>query len=1032
MNPDQVQISLRVRVEGAPQRQGAISAEPRLIEDRWFVRVDFDDGIQRNTRLDHLEPIPKHINAVSELRAGRVQAAESLRRNILHEKLHGRLSEILYSMETSDTTFLAYQFKPILKLLESPTNSILIADEVGLGKTIEAGLIWTELKARDASRTLLVVCPPHLVEKWEVELRRRFGVDAYRADARLVEERLVEARRQSGQGFALIATYHGLRPPRDLDESDTPAASLATKLATWGDSEEPFLDLLIMEEAAIMRNESSQISKLGALLAPIARHKVYLSATPLHTRSRNLYTLLNRLDPDTFSDPYTFNSMLEANAPLVRFRNAVLRGESDITNLMALIQQARSSPLLTESHILRDLSESLKTDFDLTDLKKRAALAYQSERANLLSYVISRTRRRDVETNPILRQVTTKKVPLSTAERELYRLVSQEVALYALERDLSAGFLTVMPQRQIASCMPAAYARICNAVNADEENIGPTDFTWGVRSASAGPLIQHLKERVAGKVDLHELRRNDSKYNVLLQALRDHWAQHPGGKVVLFAYFKPTLYYLHERLSQDGVMSLMLTGDLQGPKQGVVDDFRKRSDVSVLLSSEVGSEGLDLQFASTLINYDLPWNPMVVEQRIGRIHRIGQEAPRIIVINLICEGTVDERIYDRLYHRLDLFRTTIGDLEAVVGPIVNKLTKDLLSLQLTDEQQIAKIEAAAQAMEQNLQLESELEEQASTLAAYGDYIINQISAAHAKKSWVSGEDLCAYVLSFFNRVFPATRIQGIDSGTLTFTLELDDQAARHFSDFIMANHLQGQTRLASCIRQQVRFDHRIYISRSVHEEIIHQAHPLIRFIGHHLRVNRLVQPVAVITKVSAESIPGEINPGKYIFVSQRWTVEGLRTHERLHHEVFLWDRSEPIKEPSHVDALITAAADAGQDCEYAYDAAEWINEVADIVDHLICVADAGFDRFGQLIENEDEDRKRIQLIGVDRFEERRRISLETVLNQHQAAGRQGLVAATQGQMEALRKKSAMQRDKINSKSVTCESTTIAAGVIVVE
>ena len=77
----------------------------------------------------------------------------------------------------------------------------------------------------------------------------------------------------------------------------------------------------------------------------------------------------------------------------------------------------------------------------------------------------------------------------------------------------------------------------------------------------------------------------------------------------------------------------------------------------ILLSSEVGSEGLDLQFASAMVNYDLPWNPMVVEQRIGRIHRIGQKAERIVVINLICEGTADERIYDRLYLRLDLFRS---------------------------------------------------------------------------------------------------------------------------------------------------------------------------------------------------------------------------------------------------------------------------------------------------------------------------------------------------------------------------------------
>ena len=107
------------------------------------------------------------------------------------------------------------------------------------------------------------------------------------------------------------------------DESNGPAAQLARQLNVWSDTEEPFLDLLVMDEAAIMRNEDSQTSKLGGLLTPIARHKVYLSATPLHTRARNLFTLLRRLDPDTFPDEQTFATILESNAPLVALRDLI-------------------------------------------------------------------------------------------------------------------------------------------------------------------------------------------------------------------------------------------------------------------------------------------------------------------------------------------------------------------------------------------------------------------------------------------------------------------------------------------------------------------------------------------------------------------------------------------------------------------------------------------------------------------------------------------------------------------------------------
>ena len=172
---------------------------------------------------------------------------------------------------------------------------------------------------------MLVVCPPSLVTKWRNELKRRFGVDAQAAGPAEVLEKLNEAHRNQSGGFALVATYHGLRPPKGWeDENNGQAAQLARQLSVWSDTEEPFLDLLVMDEAAIMRNEDSQTSKLGGLLTPIARHKVYLSATPLHTRARTLFTLLRRLDPDTFPDEQTFATILESNAPLVALRDSIL------------------------------------------------------------------------------------------------------------------------------------------------------------------------------------------------------------------------------------------------------------------------------------------------------------------------------------------------------------------------------------------------------------------------------------------------------------------------------------------------------------------------------------------------------------------------------------------------------------------------------------------------------------------------------------------------------------------------------------
>lgn len=1031
MTPEQAKANVRIRVVGAPERTGSIiSTEPREQSGVWSVRVLFDDGTRRTCFLENLELLPAHRDITSDILKGQLEGPESLRRNLLHEKLHGRLSEVMYSMDTSNTTFYAYQFKPVVKLLESPTNSLLVADEVGLGKTIEAGLIWTELRAREGAKSLLVVCPPHLITKWKNELKRRFGVDARNADPGEVFEILDEARRGVSNGFALVCSYHSLRPPRGWQDGKGGAAGrLAQRLSAWADEEEPFLDLLVMDEAAIMRNSESQTSKLGGLLSPISRHKVYLSATPLHTHSRNLFTLLRRLDPDTFPDEHSFNSILEANAPLVRLRKMILAGKASREELLEQIDLASSYPLLSESNTLAELRRRIDECDCYEDPKLRADLAYRSERANLLSYVVTRTRKRDVDLNPVFREVNTVLVPLKPHEERLYHAVTNAVWDYAAENEITSGFLTVMPQRQVASSMAAACERMVTGVT-DADELNPDLSLSGARG-NVGPLISYVKDTLAGHFDPNEFRQVDSKYEYLLHALKTYWNEHPKAKVLLFAFFKPTLRYLADRLAQDGFRSLMLTGDQASDKQEIVDEFAKPESAPILLSSEVGSEGLDLQFAGALVNYDLPWNPMVVEQRIGRIHRIGQSAERIVVINLICQGTVDERIYNRLYDRLHLFQKTLGDLEAVIGPLINDLTKEIMTNKLSNEQQARRIEDTAVAMEAKMQMEEELEKNASILAAYGDYVINQIAAAHDRKDWITGMDLEVYVRMFFQRSFPATRIQGLDQTKRTFEIELDASAVNEFSRFLADRNLRGQTRLTGMEPRKVRFDHRVFTPSERGVEVIHQAHPLIRFAGHYSRVNRIIQPVPVIIEVPAECRPASVHPGLYAFVSQRWTVEGLRNYEQIHHEVRSLADGTVVEEAQTAASLVEVAAALGQ-CsdELPSEGDELLTVLSEYVDELEIDSDGLFHQFEERCRLENEDRKRIQLRGVNNFEERGLESLNRTLRGHQSMGRDPLAAATEGRIRALKNKCRILRDKISVKSNTRgEGVTIAAGFI---
>src|SRR5262249_48172083 len=132
---------------------------------------------------------------------------------------------------------------------------------------------------------------------------------------------------------------------------------------------------------------------------------------------------------------------------------------------------------------------------------------------------------------------------------------------------------------------------------------------------------------------------------------------------------------------------LLVNGNVPPPtRAAIIDRFRDDPKVRVLLSSEVGSEGLDFQFADTLFNYDLPWNPMRVEQRIGRIDRYGQQSDKVRIYSLFLQDTIESRILERLYLRIGIFEDSVGDLEPILGPLTHEITKDIFLGRLTPAQ----------------------------------------------------------------------------------------------------------------------------------------------------------------------------------------------------------------------------------------------------------------------------------------------------------------------------------------------------------
>jgi len=480
------------------------------------------------------------------------------------------------------------------------------------------------------------------------------------------------------------------------------------------------------------------------------------------------------VDEKTFNQPSVFEMILEANKPLIEARDH-LRRKLTQEEFKNFIERAKGHPFLQNSHQLDDLLAHLPTDAQLSDDTFRSKLAHRLENIDLLGRAISRTRKRDVQEWRATREVVAEYIPLTDTEREFYNIVTFFLRQYCAGRRIPSGFILATPQRQISSSMPAALQawRNRNRPNLEEqlyEDIGEDTEESTEEVGKVGEVVEQLI-RLSNRFDLQELLDNDSKFERLQTLLRGYLERYPKEKVILFAYFRQTLFYLQERLAKVGIICEVLVGgmrdDKRRDKQQIINEFRENSQSKVLLLSEVGSEGIDLQFCRLLINYDLPWNPMKVEQRIGRIDRLGQQSPKITVWNLFYKDTIDARIYQRLFERLEIFKYALGDHEEVLGQI-RQLTIDLLTNKFTPEEEEKRIEQTQLALENKRQLEEKLETEAVNLVAHGHHILNEVKAAKELKRLITDEDIWVFIRDFMQEHYRGCEFKQLKEDELVF------------------------------------------------------------------------------------------------------------------------------------------------------------------------------------------------------------------------------------------------------------------------
>lgn len=450
-------------------------------------------------------------------------------------------------------TPLPHQLEVARQVVENMHGKAILADEVGLGKTIEAGLILKEYMIRGLVKKVLILVPASLVTQWASELNSKFFIPA-------ITQRKSYVWDQCDVVVSSIDTAKRSPHREMIYEQD--------------------YDLIIIDEAHKLKNNKTKNYEFVQKLKK--KFCLLLTATPIQNRIEEIFHLVSLLKPGHLGNESAFFEKYKRN------------------------------------------SRSLNDDEHLRELVNK---------------VMIRNRRADTGIEWTKRHVETIPIEFTKEERELYEAVTE---LKSEGNWVNSSQFSVMTlQREACSSREAVFHTLRNMLEKQE---------------SPSKAFQEQIQYLVSKVEAVKTNSKAEKALELIQKIND--------KVIIFTEYRATQLYLQWFLKQHGITSVPFRG---GFKRGKKDWMRElfQNQAQVLIATEAGGEGINLQFCNHIINFDLPWNPMRLEQRIGRIHRLGQEKD-VIIYNFATKDTVEEHILKLLYEKIHLFEKVIGELDDIL------------------------------------------------------------------------------------------------------------------------------------------------------------------------------------------------------------------------------------------------------------------------------------------------------------------------------------------------------------------------------
>ena len=511
------------------------------------IEVSHEDNDHIRDSLDNPSSHDGHLYSIQAVRLQAGQPDSELRS--------------LKQLDENAVKLLEHQVDAAYRALFEMDGKALLADEVGLGKTIEVGMILKEMHFRETDESVLILTPAQLAKQWQAELREKFGLEFicnYDDD------------------FGGFDAHDYIIASIDTAKSDRHRRTVLNR--EW--------DVLVLDEAHYVKNEETERYDLIERLT--YNYAFFLTATPIQNELTDMYNIVSLLRPGLFGTREVFH------------------------------------------HYFVD--------------KSQETLINREELHDRLDTVMIRNRRDDTEIDFTDRTIDTRVFEPSKKERELYQLVSEYVTS-AYSQNQGQKLVLMLLQKEVVSSPIALKRTIENRLDEQSE-------------------LTHADE-LQSIIDLIETIDTVTKQERLLDIVQEARDNVEMGRVIVFTQFRATQQQVLDRLASNGyTVHAFHGGHSSGEKEQIVEDFEE--DGGILVSTDAMSEGRNLQFCNIMVNMDLPWNPMRVEQRIGRIHRIGQKRD-VYVFNMALKDTIEEYVLDRLYHKIDLFQQSVGELSSILS-----------------------------------------------------------------------------------------------------------------------------------------------------------------------------------------------------------------------------------------------------------------------------------------------------------------------------------------------------------------------------